>query len=157
MKIRAIYGRLILIALFARPVLAAKAPFSIHIAAIHNPAPSGHVQIASTITNISNREITLHMVNQCDYSMDVHDEHGKFRPETLFKQNLDCSHPGSLTGRNMIIVLKPQESTSEEVSASELFDMTNPGEYTVRVSRNVSVSKKDGVVKSNKIVVSVIR
>jgi hypothetical protein len=156
MKIRAIYGRLILIALFARPVLAAKAPFSIHIAAIHNPVPSG-VQITSTITNISNREITLHMVNQCDYSMDVRGEHGKLRPETLFKQNLDCSHPGTLTGRNMIIVLKPQESTSEEVSVSELFDMTNPGEYTVRVSRNVSISKKDGVVKSNKIVVSVIR
>jgi hypothetical protein len=156
MKVRAIHGRLILIALFARPVLAAKAPFSIHIAAIHNPVPSG-VQITSTIANISNREITLHMVNQCDYSMDVRDEHGKLRPETLFKQNLDCSHPGSLTGRNIVIVLRPQESTSEEVRVSELFDMTNPGEYTVRVSRNVSVSKKDGVVKSNKIVVSVIR
>jgi hypothetical protein len=89
--------------------------------------------------------------------MDVRDEHGKLRAETPVWQNMNCSRPTLLTGRNIIKVLKPQESTSEEVSVGELFDMANPGEYTIRVSRNVSDSKKDGVVKSNKIVVSVIR
>jgi hypothetical protein len=161
MKItKAICAPLVLFVLFAQPVLAARAPFSISIALLHDQVRGGYVQLTSTITNTSSHEITLHERNRaCDYSVDVRDEQGKSPPETPFKQNLQCSGEGFLlTGRNMIVVLKPQESYNDQISASELFSLTKPGEYTIQVSRKflTTRNKKDGGVKSNKITVTVI-
>jgi hypothetical protein len=54
-------------------------------------------------------------------------------------------------------VLKPGEATTKDDNLiSELYDMTKPGKYVVRVSRFISGSRKeDGVIKSNEITITV--
>ena len=60
-------------------------------------------------------------------------------PETSFKKQMNehCNNGGGLriTGRNIVVTLKPGESDSEEILLTEWYDMSAPGEYTVQVER----------------------
>jgi len=57
--------------------------------------------------------------------------------------------------RNFEMYLRPNESTKETIALSNLYNLSHPGQYTIRMSRAVSNNPRDGVVKSNKIAVTV--
>jgi hypothetical protein len=94
-----------------------------------------------TITNQSNHPITYHNTSRyCDYSVRVLTNTGAPAPETSFKKQMDkvvdCSGSGlRITGRNILVTLKPGESDSEQILITELYDMSAPGEYSVQVER----------------------
>jgi hypothetical protein len=54
-------------------------------------------------------------------------------------------------------IIKPGESIAGSQDISRLFDMSRPGKYVVQASRRISFGKDSGVVKSNKVTVTVIR
>ena len=105
-------------------------------------APLPKVRVGSNIvvqvatTNESNRVISYHNKNLCDYSVTVRTKMGTSAPETRFKKQLNCGD-GQLrvTGRNILVTLKPGESKSEDISITEMYDMSANGEYTVQVER----------------------
>jgi hypothetical protein len=94
-----------------------------------------------TIRNQSNHPITYHNTSRyCDYSVTVMTNNGAPAPETSFKKRMDkvidCNGSGlRISGRNILVTLKPGESDSEQILITELYDMSAPGEYTVQVER----------------------
>lgn len=75
-------------------------------------------------------------------------------------QKRTISHPeiGSTGHGWPARVLKPGESMDINGDyISRLYDLSQPGEYTIQLSREVSADPKDGVVKSNTITVTVTR
>ena len=54
------------------------------------------------------------------------------------------------------VTLKPGESLDEGTLVSRVFNMAEPGEYSVQLSRALSGDQQKGVVKSNTITVNVV-
>ncbi|MFZ0321616.1 MAG: hypothetical protein WAL56_21000 [Candidatus Sulfotelmatobacter sp.] len=115
---------------------------SLKLTALNPVAKSGSgVGGQITVTNQSNRTITYHNTSRyCDYSVTVLANNGALAPETSFKKRMDkvidCSGSGlRITGRNILVTLKPGESDSEQIPITELYDMSTPGEYTVQIER----------------------
>lgn len=105
------------------------------------PAPivkSGqHVMVQVITSNTSNHEITYHNTQPfCDYSFRVLTSSGASAPETAFKRQLQCSSgPLRITGRNIVVTLKPGESNDETINVSDLFDLSQAGNYSVQATR----------------------
>jgi hypothetical protein len=153
-----VWLHLILCTLMVRPVFAAVAPFSLQIAAQQDQLKVGEdIMLDVTIINTSDRLITLADTNRaCDYVWDVRDESDKGVPDTPLMRQKGCPSTGSaLTGRNMVIMLKPTESYKLELSVRELKTISQPGKYTIQLSRALSQNDKETVVKSNKVTISV--
>lgn len=53
-------------------------------------------------------------------------------------------------------LVKPGETETSGTTITLLYDMTQPGTYTIQASRKVSDEPNDGVVHSNKIIVTVV-
>jgi len=111
---------------------------SLKLAALDPIMKSGtQVIVAVTTTNESNDSITYHNTRpSCDYSVTVRTSPGASAAETEFKKKLDCAG-GTLpiTGRDIVVTLKPGESDREQLEITELCDMSPVGEYTVLVER----------------------
>lgn len=95
------------------------------------------IMIRVATSNESDHPITYHNTSRdCDYSVRVLTSGGAPAPETPFKKQMDCSGGElTITGRNIVVTLKPGEFKSEEIEITELYDMKAPGEYSVQVER----------------------
>jgi hypothetical protein len=92
------------------------------------------IQVATT--NDSNKIVSYHNTNLCDYSIQVRTSAGTSAPETSSKRQLDCSGGQiKITGRNILVSLKPGESHTENIRVSEMYDMSAIGEYSIQVER----------------------
>ena len=105
------------------------------------------------MTNASSQAVdcTMASVNGIDqrFRYDAQDSSGK--PI----RRITKKHPELQAGSLALCTLNPGESTTEEVMLSRVFDFTTPGQYEIQVSRPISANEKDGVVKSNKITITV--
>ena len=152
----------------AGPAHSAKLPFIVTISATAPATKTGpdayavkagaDIFIKVRITNTSNRDIVLG--DACDdrVGVDGYDQY-----EIRDSNQRSCSrkqlqHPEipptshGWVGRT----LKPGASMNVgEDRITGLYDLTQPGQYTVQVSRAVSDSPQDGAVKSNTITVTV--
>ena len=149
---------LMLCALMVRPAFAAAAPVSVQIAAQQDQLEVGdNIMLDVTITNTADRMITLELINDaCDNVLDVRDESDTGVPDTPLMRQMGCSSTGyAITGRDMLIFLKPTESYKFEISVSQLKAISWPGKYTIQLSRALSQNDKETIVKSNKITISV--
>jgi hypothetical protein len=109
--------------------------------------------IQVTTTNDSTHEITYHNTNRCDYSLKVTTKGGALAAETPVKKDLDCSSGKlKITGRDIVVTLKPGESHSEQIEITELYHMSVPGEYVVQVERTYA---DIGHFRSNSVSVTV--
>lgn len=52
-------------------------------------------------------------------------------------------------------IVKPGETETSGIAITLLYDMTQPGTYTIQASRRISDEPNDGVVRSNKITITV--
>jgi hypothetical protein len=97
------------------------------------------IGIRVTTTNESDHTITYHNTNYCNYSFKVLTHAGTPAPETELEKMLDlnCGTKGGLetTGRDILVTLKPGESSSEDFGLAAFFDMSQPGEYSIQVER----------------------
>ena len=140
------------------PAAAQSAPFSIRLSAEKPEVKAGaRIWVQIQMTNLSNHNVdcTRAPSNGSDraYLYDVRDEKGT-PLEKAVRKHLEIGE----TFSSRPCVLKPGESTSEDENfLSPVYDMTRPGKYSVRVSRYISGGRKeDGLVKSNKITITVI-
>jgi hypothetical protein len=113
------------------------------------------IGIRVTTTNESDHPITYHNTNLCNYSFKVFTSAGSPAPETELQKSLNCDFRGpmtGITGRNILVTLKPGESSSEDFRLLEFFDMSEPGEYSVQVDRTFP---NIGRVSSNIVTITV--
>jgi hypothetical protein len=106
------------------------APFSLTIAGPEAPVKSGaEIKIRLSLTNTSDREITIFDTSRdCDYQAEVFRSDGSPARGTEYKRGLKCE--GTLiVNRNVLITLKPHQSTEDNLTISDLYDMRSPGKF----------------------------
>jgi hypothetical protein len=107
------------------------------------------VQFKVTITNNSKSDFSFHAKNPaCDYGFDVRTSKGSLVPETEYKREFDCKS-GINSRRWIVMKLKPNESWSEEIVVTSLYDLTHAGKYLVQIERPVPESAGSNPLKSN--------
>ena len=113
------------------------------------------VSVEVTLTNISNRIVTLELTSPfCDYDVEVRESAGNLAPDTEVKKATDCAHR-EMTGRHIIVQLRPHESEKESIPVSAFSDMSMPGKYTVTVTWKAPKELGNLAVKSNAVTVTV--
>lgn len=147
-----------------------KQPFSLTIAAPKEPVKTGaELRLLVTVTNTSSGTVSfgtsLGLVPEDwpFYKIDVRDEHGHPAPPSAYVRTRDKRIPwfkGSVAART----LKPGESFVDEVTATQYYDLSQPGTYTIWVARPVPPGivppgQKLGkdFVQSNTITVTVVK
>ncbi len=139
-----------------------KPPFSITISTETPTVKAGSgLSIKISITNTSNHDINAtsayfmgpYAFMDAGYDEEVRDSKG----------NLAKSKQPPMPGADdpvvidsvRIKILKPGETTGSITGVSPDYDISQPGEYFIQLSKRISDNPKDGVVKSNKITVTV--
>jgi hypothetical protein len=134
-----------------------KLPFSLTLVGPTSPVESGErVYIKITMKNLANHDVDStpcygNGIDRAD-EFDIPDSNGK-RLETWWDKHPEIGHTGSPPPHT----LKPGETHESGQVITDLYDMTQPGDYTIQVSRRISNNSKDGVVKSNKVTVTIFR
>jgi hypothetical protein len=126
------------------------APFSINISGPPQTKVGSEIELRVQLTNTSNHSITLSplYIDGIDTSFDyeVRDSTGSLKEKKERK----------MQGSFRSVTLKPGESLDEGTLVSRVFNMAEPGEYSVQLSRALSGDQQKGVVKSNTITVNVV-
>jgi hypothetical protein len=136
---------------------AANQPFTLVISSEAKSFKTGSaVEIKLSMTNNSDRDIdTSAAISDLtgvdpNFLFEVRDAAGNLVSKRVYE------HPELATGRAILNrVIKPGKSLEETSDLSRLYDMRRPGEYDVQASRRASESKEDGIVKSNRIRITV--
>jgi hypothetical protein len=114
------------------------------------------VMVQVTVTNQSDHPITYHNLSRvCDYSIKVLTGAGVAAPETAYYKNerARCGNGElKITNRNITVTLKPGESGDELIELTELYDMSQPGQYSVQVDRKLTGI---GELSSNVVLITV--
>ncbi len=119
------------------------------------------LRIKIVITNISNRELDVGRPvgngpqGEFRNLIDVRDERGNAAVKTKYYRQIrgeEVTH-GGIRLETTDSLLKPGESTAEEVVVSKLYSLEKEGKYTVQTQRDDPDSK--ALVKSNRITVTV--
>ena len=134
-------------------------PLKVTISAAREEVKVGEeVRIHVVLTNVSEQTITVlrsPSQEQAEehYTVRVYDKSGKDATETKYGHAAGSYRFG---GSEIVKPLAPGETMAEDTILSKQFDLTAPGEYQIQVSRPVSENPKDGVVQSNKIIITVL-
>jgi hypothetical protein len=104
--------------------------------AVLDPAVAGSIEVRVTTTNESDHPITYYNTNLCNYSFKIVTATGTVVPETEERKRLNCGSQGGIeiSGRRILVTLKPGESSSEDLRLPNYNDISQPGEYSVRLS-----------------------
>jgi hypothetical protein len=118
--------------------------------------PSGmDVVVNVTITNVSRQFIRLPEHNRdCDFSTIVKSSAGREAPPTEYLRILNCG-ASVITGWNGVIDLNPGESHQEDLVVNKLRQMSQPGVYTIQVTRNIPKELRKGPIVSNTLTVTI--
>jgi hypothetical protein len=133
-----------------------KQPFVIVIAAENSViTPGADVWIKVSLTNSSNRNLddsgsySGQTGLDTNFQFDVRDQKG----ELVSKRRYE--HPELATGTPINRTLRPGEIVTQKQRVSSLYDMTQPGKYTVQVSMPIPKGLGIGSVKSNSVTVTI--
>lgn len=131
-------------------------PLGLTIVGPQVPVKSGAViKVHLILTNTSPREITIADTSaDCDYQVEVLGSNGKPARESEYGRGLNCEGPRA-SGRYILITLKPNQHREDDLTISDLYQMTNPGKYSVRVMRRLPKDIGEGSVSSNTIIITV--
>lgn len=83
------------------------------------------------------------------YTLDFRDTDG--RPVAQPPHNPRIGRTGSAS----FGTLKPGESRQAEIDLSRIYDLSHPGDYTLQASRRVPNELGGGIIKSNKITITI--
>jgi hypothetical protein len=116
--------------------LVAEQPYSLTISLTEKTVQIGsQITVKTTLTNTSKSVVTFFDANtNCDYLTEVRDDKHNLAPETDYKRKLQCGE-GRDTGANKLVTLKPLESQMDEIIIRQLYDLDQPGDYTIQVTR----------------------
>src|SRR3984893_15100347 len=143
--------------------------FSVTLHPPSSPLKSGsEVRLKATVANISDHEIRFARSlglreEEFDYEIEVRDARGQAPPLTPTFLHLK-ENPTSRWCSYMTYVLDPGKSFDDELVITNLYVLTAPGEYVIRVERARrpiwQISDKDqrkSSVKSNAITITITR
>jgi hypothetical protein len=131
-------------------------PFRLSIRPLQASVRAGsEVRIEVTLRNVSGRQIAMPKSDEGgDYLVEVRDGKGRMARDTELGRKL--KDPGTVRVSSApLYPLKPQESLKDEIAVGKLYEVSNPGEYTISVARPIPEELGTGVVKSNTITVTV--
>ncbi len=134
----------------------AKEPFSLTLSVLTPSVEAGQrIELKIVMKNLTNHELEYqHEIrNYQDRSnnYDVWDASGK-KLEPIKKKYPQIGDTAEPVPPHIV---KPGETETSGITITLLYDMTQPGTYTIQASRKISDEANDGVVHSNKITVSV--
>ena len=119
------------------------------------------VWVVATIENKSNHDVRVYRAISSDmdqggwvYTVDVRDNKGVASPETRFYRIVQDRDPDvTMKKSGGSTKLKPGETMTDRVNVSKLYDLNQPGKYTIQFQRLDPETKT--FVKSNEITVTV--
>jgi len=114
---------------------------SLKLAVLDPNVKSGaRIMIEVTTTNQSDQTVTYHDTSRvCDYPITVLAGNGVAASKTAYKKQSTCGAGQFATNnKNILVTLKPGESKNERIEITELYDVSQPGEYSVSVQRTFS-------------------
>lgn len=159
---RALLLSLLLVAISVNPCQSEaakppKVPFVISISPEKQAVkPGSMVSIKIRLTSTSNHELSASSSYydgvDVSYQQEVRNSEGNLAERHQAAQSQQIA---SLHGHSRLRTLKPGESAESVSVISPQYDVSQPGQYVIQLSRAISDNPKDGVVKSNKIVVTV--
>src|SRR6266478_10132961 len=117
-------------------------------------AIGSEVKVKTKLTNVTDHVLTFFDTNRdCDYWAEMRDNNGDPVPPTDYKRQLKCN--ARLTdGRRILVTLKPQESTEDEIVLTSLYVLSRAGTYSVFVQRRLPKELGEITVKSNTITIN---
>ena len=131
-----------------------KPPFKLVIAAEDSAVVAGNdVSIKVSLTNTSDKDVyegIMYRFSDIDtcFQFDVRDAQGKLVPKRIYP------HPELATGSVRFRTIKVGETIVEPQTVSDVYDMRQPGKYTIQVFRKMSEDPKDDI-KSNTVTITV--
>lgn len=158
---------LIIVACLASPsICGPRRPFSLVLAPPKEPLKAGQeLPLLVTVTNTSNRDITFARSSNLTpeeghrYQIEVQDAQGH--------PALPSAHVLALRGKDTVDVsihnisrtLARGESFVDQVTVTTFYDLSQPGNYTISVAREIPPHQSlgKGTVESNKITITVVR
>jgi hypothetical protein len=139
---RVVLGVLISCCLFTEISPAQKQLFTITISAADTVTAGNAVVVRVALKNVSDHKIQVVSGNQ--YTVLVRDQNGKVLPE----------RPGDWVGSTGWAYIDPGMVYEERLDVNLWYDLSNPGKYTVELSRPLDdENPKKGVVHSNEITI----
>ncbi len=125
-----------------------------HWAKDHAPA------LMVTLKNKSRRPVTFNLTNAAfDYRLIVLDDEGRRVPET--EAFLNMKHPPKGTRpvvyRDMLVILRPNESHTETIPLATLYEVNRPGRYTIRAEFRLPSQLGTGTVSSNVLTIAITK
>jgi hypothetical protein len=153
--------------LFATPLVSADKQqlFSLAIAPSTVTLKSGaELRLRVTVTNTSDRRIGFIRSPAAlpeeglRYNIDVRDPQGQSAPPSASARQLS-KNTTVILGSNVARWLNPGESFVDEIDITKLYDLSQPGKYSIAVAREIPPAQNlgKGIVKSNSITVRVVK
>lgn len=138
----------------------AKTPFSLTIGTDTPEVKTGSTPlIRIRLTNISGHVISASAMysysNRYDQGVDISYEQEICDSDGNVLKNRQSGEEPAITGHTVLRMLKPGESINDVTAVNGRYDLRRPGRYTIQLSRPISDKKEDGVVKSNKLTITV--
>lgn len=144
----------------------AKQLFSLAITAPKEPLKAGdELHLRVTITNISRRDISF-IVSPGPipedgplYQINARDAEGRPAPPSASVLRRDKRVPIYYGGSRLARTVKPGESFVDQVDVTRLYDLSQPGKYTISVARSIPPRQNlgEGLVESNTVTVTVVQ
>lgn len=146
----------------ALPHSDASQPFSLTLHEPKAPARVGsEIHLTVTVANTSNHDVSFGVApgiapdQTMSYNIEIRDAQGREAPPTPFLRDLR-EHPKPTSGSIFGYTLAPGESYEEELVITRLYDLTQPGKYTIKVARSQQPwPNAAAIVKSNTIAIAV--
>jgi hypothetical protein len=135
---------------------AQQAPFTMSVKALHGKQSPRDVVIAITIANSSDGMLCVpHFIPVLDYTFDVQNANGHPALETPLMYKIKHPEPSPLTWVNPGGgCVRSGGSTGRDITISDYYDLTQPGSYTIQVSRRLETVSPDWV-RSNTVTIMV--
>lgn len=143
------------------------APIAIAIEAVQkNPIKLGvEIRVSITVTNTSKENVVLLTTPGPGgrhaglwYDVVVRNTNGSSVTKTRFKRILDREdQKGHVFGSSIATTLAPGESVKEEATLGDMYELTIPGTYLVRVDRPFPDANPASKIKSNQISITLER
>jgi hypothetical protein len=132
-----------------------KQPFTIVLTAEPKASLDSGIWVKYCYTNTSDRDLdaSANILDAQNVDPNFHfellDKEGRPVPMKVY------SFPETATGHARFGTLKPGESITQSVNLVRLFELKQPGRYTVQASRLITKELGGGTVKSNTITITV--
>jgi hypothetical protein len=130
-------------------------PFSLTVKAPETVVINAKLVIKVLLTNTSDKDLVVLQCGYTDYVVELEGIGTARASETDLGTRLNHKMLGRvcMTTRT---VLKPDEAVSDEIPIDELYRMHSPGQYVLRVQRDVSSwMGSRGTIKSNSVTVTI--